>query len=63
MQMKHKCHNLSRKKVFRPNSLFSYHIYTIKFCIHVCLYSQDYSKTKGIEQLYIWSPVLGLGNF
>ena len=50
MQMRHKCDNLSHKKVFRPNSLLSYHIYTIKFCIHVCLYSLDYSKTKRIEQ-------------
>lgn len=50
MQMKHKCHNLSHKKSLDQINCFPYHIYTNKFCIHVCLYSQDYSKTKGIEQ-------------
>lgn len=55
MQLRHKCHNFSRikKTLFRPNSLFSYHIYTIKFSLHTYLYSEYSSKTKGMEHWYI----------
>ena len=63
MQLRHKCHNLSHKKVFKPNWLFSYHICTMKFCNHSYLSSQDYSKTKGIEQWYISVTSLWMGKF